>query len=164
MFQYTGGYTTGRPGPGFQSQYPPQQQTMSTATASFGPGTVSSGGRAGSGVMRQTTPPYTTSSNQSQQYFNVGGQFPPHQSASGPQYPGSQFSQDVSGVGMRGGNMGSYQHSPIPGNPTPPLTPANSMPVGYISPNPDVKPNFNELKPPLPVQSKLYQQVIFLIY
>lgn len=33
----------------------------------------------------------------------------------------------------------NYQHSPVPGNPTPPLTPASSM-TPYISPNPDVKP------------------------
>lgn len=32
-----------------------------------------------------------------------------------------------------------YQHSPVPGNPTPPLTPASSM-TPYISPNPDAKP------------------------
>jgi hypothetical protein len=58
----------------------------------------------------------------------------------------SQFQQDVA---MR--NNMNYQHSPIPGNPTPPLTPASSMPP-YISPNPDVKPNFNEMKPPIPSQ------------
>uniref|UniRef100_A0A182MRW5 SP-RING-type domain-containing protein n=1 Tax=Anopheles culicifacies TaxID=139723 RepID=A0A182MRW5_9DIPT len=34
----------------------------------------------------------------------------------------------------------NFQHSPVPGNPTPPLTPASSM-TPYISPNPDVKPN-----------------------
>jgi zinc finger MIZ domain-containing protein len=34
----------------------------------------------------------------------------------------------------------NYQHSPVPGNPTPPLTPASSM-TPYISPNPDAKPN-----------------------
>lgn len=32
----------------------------------------------------------------------------------------------------------NYQHSPVPGNPTPPLTPATSM-TPYVSPNPDVK-------------------------
>ncbi|XP_023177195.2 zinc finger MIZ domain-containing protein 2 isoform X2 [Drosophila hydei] len=32
----------------------------------------------------------------------------------------------------------NYQHSPVPGNPTPPLTPACSVP--YVSPNPDIKP------------------------
>lgn len=128
---------------------------MSAAAGAFGPGpgSGSSGGRGSSAVMRQTTPPYTTSSSQPGQYFGVTSQFPPHQAASGPQYPGSQFPQDVGSVGMRGGNMGSYQHSPIPGNPTPPLTPASSMPP-YISPNPDIKPAFSDLKPPLPVQSE----------
>lgn len=109
--------------------------------------------------MRQTTPPYTSSG----QYFPSGqmggpGSFPNH---SGGQYgvsngvssgygaPSNQFQQDVNS--MR--NNMNYQHSPIPGNPTPPLTPATSMPP-YISPNPDVKPNFNELKPPMPIQSK----------
>lgn len=58
-------------------------------------------------------------------------------------------------------NNMNYQHSPIPGNPTPPLTPASSIPP-YISPNPDVKPNFSDLKPPLP-QSK-WNTVKLLIY
>lgn len=107
--------------------------------------------------MRQNTPPYSGQPTQSavqqqqQQYFN-GGQFT-HQTG---QYPGGQyaagpggFQQDVSS-GMRSMN---YQHSPIPGNPTPPLTPAGSMPP-YISPNADTKPGFNDLKPPLPIQSE----------
>lgn len=34
----------------------------------------------------------------------------------------------------------NYQHSPVPGNPTPPLTPATSM-TPYVSPNPDIKPH-----------------------
>lgn len=37
------------------------------------------------------------------------------------------------------GNTMSYQHSPIPGNPTPPLTPAAGLP--YMSPGTDTKPN-----------------------
>ncbi|XP_037084007.1 zinc finger MIZ domain-containing protein 1-like [Pollicipes pollicipes] len=37
------------------------------------------------------------------------------------------------------GNTMSYQHSPIPGNPTPPLTPAAGLP--YMSPGNDTKPN-----------------------
>lgn len=39
----------------------------------------------------------------------------------------------------------NYQHSPVPGNPTPPLTPASSM-TPYISPNPDIKPNIIQSK------------------
>ena len=37
------------------------------------------------------------------------------------------------------GNTMSYQHSPIPGNPTPPLTPAAGLP--YMSPGTDTKPS-----------------------
>lgn len=52
------------------------------------------------------------------------------------------------------GNM-SYQHSPIPGNPTPPLTPAGLMPP-YVSPNADVKPNFVDIKPQLMQMQSAY--------
>uniref|UniRef100_A0A336MBF7 CSON008919 protein n=1 Tax=Culicoides sonorensis TaxID=179676 RepID=A0A336MBF7_CULSO len=49
----------------------------------------------------------------------------------------------------------NYQHSPVPGNPTPPLTPASSM-TPYISPNPDIKPNIiqkpEELRLTFPVR------------
>lgn len=56
-------------------------------------------------------------------------------------------------MGASGANsVNSYQHSPIPGNPTPPLTPASSVPP-YLSPNgvadvirADVKPNLSDLK------------------
>lgn len=149
--QYPNAYGTGRPG--FQNQYPPQQSLGPSGT--FVPG----GNMRSAGTMRQTTPPYTTSG----QYFPNGsmgaGQFPNHHSSTSQygvsngtgQYgaPNNQFQQDVNS--MR--NNMNYQHSPIPGNPTPPLTPASSMPP-YISPNPDVKPNFSELKPPMPIQSK----------
>lgn len=169
--QYPAGYGNGRPG--FQTQYPPQQAIGPSGT--FAPGAGVRGNTVG---MRQTTPPYTTSGQAGHQYFGAGGipagamaahhnggagagQFPPHhQAGNTPQYvsaagaaqyggTASQFQQDVNT--MR--NNISYQHSPIPGNPTPPLTPASSMPP-YISPNPDVKPNFAELKPPLPIQSE----------
>uniref|UniRef100_A0A3P8YKY7 SP-RING-type domain-containing protein n=1 Tax=Esox lucius TaxID=8010 RepID=A0A3P8YKY7_ESOLU len=49
--------------------------------------------------------------------------------------------------------MGNYPHSPVPGNPTPPMTPGSSIPP-YLSPNQDVKPPFPpDMKPnitPLP--------------
>uniref|UniRef100_A0A8C4YMJ4 Zinc finger MIZ-type containing 1 n=1 Tax=Gopherus evgoodei TaxID=1825980 RepID=A0A8C4YMJ4_9SAUR len=49
----------------------------------------------------------------------------------------------------------NYPHSPVPGNPTPPMTPGSSIPP-YLSPNqdvkppfpPDIKPNINALPPP----------------
>ncbi|XP_032666502.1 zinc finger MIZ domain-containing protein 1-like [Odontomachus brunneus] len=60
----------------------------------------------------------------------------------------SQYQQDVA-VSMKstsGGNV-SYQHRPIPGNLTPPLTPAIS------SPNPNRNPSFNDMKSPVNIQS-----------
>lgn len=135
----------------FPSQYP-SQQTLGP-TGNFGPNTM--GPVRNAGALRQPTPPYTTTQGQ---YFanSPVNQF--HSGSTGQymvgttngQYAnGNQFQQDV---GMR--SSMNYQHSPIPGNPTPPLTPATSMPP-YISPNPDVKPNFSDLKPPITPQSKL---------
>lgn len=115
---------------------------MGATTAGFVP--VS--GNTGSRGARQSTPPYTTSGSQSGQYF---GQF---QAGTGPQYGATGFAGDM--------RSSSYQHSPIPGNPTPPLTPASSMPP-YISPNADIKPGFSDIKPPLPIQSKDFQ-IIYL--
>lgn len=48
----------------------------------------------------------------------------------------------------------NYPHSPVPGNPTPPMTPGSSIP--YMSPSqdvkppfpPDMKPNMTSLPPP----------------
>ena len=95
-------------------------------------------GRNGPAMMpqqRQNTPPYNNSAAQ-QYYGNAAG----YQNMQG-------FQQD--------GRL-NYQHSPVPGNPTPPLTPAASSMPPYISPNPDVKPNIVhskfqtfELKSPL---------------
>lgn len=80
-------------------------------------------GRNGPAMMpqqRQNTPPYN---NTAQQYYGNSGVG--YQNIQG-------FQQD--------GRI-NYQHSPVPGNPTPPLTPAASSMTPYISPNPDVKPN-----------------------
>jgi hypothetical protein len=62
-------------------------------------------------------------------------------SAGGGNVGGSSnaVSSGGSGPGGASRSMHSYQHSPIPGNPTPPLTPASSIPP-YMSPNGDVKP------------------------
>jgi zinc finger MIZ domain-containing protein len=81
-------------------------------------------GRNGPAMMpqqRQNTPPYNNSA--AQQYY--GNAAAGYQNMQG-------FQQD--------GRL-NYQHSPVPGNPTPPLTPAASSMTPYISPNPDVKPN-----------------------
>lgn len=158
--------------PNFQQQYQSMQNMNSTATG-FGPNAMIRGTN-----MRQTAPAYNTPSQTAANQYGygsngvpvcmvppnaTGNQFVGHQPNTG--YGGgnasygasavatSQYQQDV--VSMRSTNGGNvnYQHSPIPGNPTPPLTPATSMPP-YISPNPDIKPNFNEMKSPVNIQSK----------
>jgi hypothetical protein len=76
---------------------------------------------------RQNTPPYNSPSVQHQYYGNVGS---------------NMNYQAMQGFNQDGRNL-NYQHSPniaVPGNPTPPLTPASSM-TPYMSPNPDIKPN-----------------------
>lgn len=72
--------------------------------------------------QRQNTPPYNNSAVQ--QYYGA---------TSASSY------QNIQGFHQQERNL-NYQHSPVPGNPTPPLTPASSM-TPYISPNPDIKPN-----------------------
>ncbi|XP_030630208.1 zinc finger MIZ domain-containing protein 1 isoform X2 [Chanos chanos] len=90
------------------------------------------------------------------------GQYPPM----GQYYkePFNGQSNNFSGGGFQynQGNMngpprpvGNYPHSPVPGNPTPPMTPGSSIPP-YLSPNqdvkppfpPDIKPNMTALPPP----------------
>lgn len=156
--------------PNFQPQYQPMQN-MNPSAAGFGPNSMIRNSN-----MRQTTPSYTPNQTANNQYYNsngipvsmgpttVGNQFVGHQPNSG--YAGntssygtagvatSQYQQDVASMRTTGTGSLNYQHSPIPGNPTPPLTPATSMPP-YISPNPDIKPNFNEIKSPINIQSKL---------
>uniref|UniRef100_A0A672QA43 Zinc finger MIZ domain-containing protein 1-like n=1 Tax=Sinocyclocheilus grahami TaxID=75366 RepID=A0A672QA43_SINGR len=93
------------------------------------------------------------------------GQYPPTGVAMGQYYKQEPFNgqnNNFSGGGY-GYNQGNgpprqvvnYPHSPVPGNPTPPMTPGSSMP--YMSPNqdvkppfpPDMKPNMTSLPPPL---------------
>ncbi|XP_070495304.1 zinc finger MIZ domain-containing protein 2 isoform X1 [Chironomus tepperi] len=87
---------------------------------------------------RQNTPPYNNSAAQ-QYYGNAGA---------------NAGYQNIQGFHQQDGRNLNYQHSPVPGNPTPPLTPASSM-TPYISPNPDVKPNIvhsEELRLTFPVR------------
>uniref|UniRef100_A0AAY4CKJ6 SP-RING-type domain-containing protein n=1 Tax=Denticeps clupeoides TaxID=299321 RepID=A0AAY4CKJ6_9TELE len=90
---------------------------------------------------------------------NYPGQRMPGQQASG-QYPpsgvepfnGQNNNFSGGGYSYSQGNgpprpVGNYPHSPVPGNPTPPMTPGSSIPP-YLSPNQDVKPPFPpDMKP-----------------
>uniref|UniRef100_A0A671PNN2 Zinc finger MIZ domain-containing protein 1-like n=1 Tax=Sinocyclocheilus anshuiensis TaxID=1608454 RepID=A0A671PNN2_9TELE len=99
------------------------------------------------------------------------GQYPPTGVAMGQYYKQEPFNGQNNnfsggGYGYNQGNGGSmyrfpprqvvnYPHSPVPGNPTPPMTPGSSIPP-YLSPNqdvkppfpPDMKPNMTSLPPP----------------
>lgn len=156
--QYSNNYPATRPS--FQQQYQPVPVMNSTATG------FPSNPMIRTASIRQNTPTYN-SPPQGNQYYNanvpvsmgpttVGNQFVGHQTNSGygatsSYVATSQYQQEVSPMRTTpAGNM-NYQHSPIPGNPTPPLTPAASI-SPYISPNSDIKPNFNELKPSVNMQ------------
>ncbi|XP_053690285.1 zinc finger MIZ domain-containing protein 1 isoform X2 [Sabethes cyaneus] len=126
--------------PGTTSQFPPHQSTgvplpMQANTGYGRHGPMPMGYRGGPPMMqqRQNTPPYSANSGHTQQYYNAG-------------YQNMQsYQPDI---------RMNYQHSPVPGNPTPPLTPASSM-TPYISPNPDLKPNLphnEELRLTFPVR------------
>uniref|UniRef100_A0AAY4CKD8 SP-RING-type domain-containing protein n=1 Tax=Denticeps clupeoides TaxID=299321 RepID=A0AAY4CKD8_9TELE len=113
--------------------------------------------------------PYPGEPNYGGQQFGPNGQFPnqqgqyPNPNASralpSPNYPGQRMpGQQASGQyppsGVAMGQyykpprpVGNYPHSPVPGNPTPPMTPGSSIPP-YLSPNQDVKPPFPpDMKP-----------------
>uniref|UniRef100_A0AAY4CMI0 SP-RING-type domain-containing protein n=1 Tax=Denticeps clupeoides TaxID=299321 RepID=A0AAY4CMI0_9TELE len=97
----------------------------------------------------------------------ASGQYPPSGVAMGQYYKQEPFNGQNNnfsgggysysqGNGVRGWNIvnhhpprpvGNYPHSPVPGNPTPPMTPGSSIPP-YLSPNQDVKPPFPpDMKP-----------------
>ncbi|CAL1271440.1 unnamed protein product [Larinioides sclopetarius] len=124
----------GNPSPsqyGKQQQYTPPQH-MSSSTYPSQQQMRSS--------LRPQAPPY---SNQPSHYYHqsqMNGA--PPQTQYDPHYT-NQFTQPNMQRNM------NYQPLPIPGNPTPPLTPASVVPP-YLSPTADIKPNFSETKPSLP--------------
>uniref|UniRef100_F6R197 Zinc finger MIZ-type containing 1 n=1 Tax=Ornithorhynchus anatinus TaxID=9258 RepID=F6R197_ORNAN len=98
------------------------------------------------------------------------GQYPPPTVNMGQYYKPEQFNgqnNTFSGSSYNNYSQGNvnrpsrpvpvanYPHSPVPGNPTPPMTPGSSIPP-YLSPSqdvkppfpPDIKPNINALPPP----------------
>ena len=74
----------------------------------------------------------------------VGHQHNPSQPQYDQNYGNSQYSHPNNFHRA----INNYQHSPIPGNPTPPLTPASNMPP-YLSPSAEIKPSFPDIKPRL---------------
>uniref|UniRef100_A0A8C9EGG2 Zinc finger MIZ-type containing 1 n=1 Tax=Phocoena sinus TaxID=42100 RepID=A0A8C9EGG2_PHOSS len=90
---------------------------------------------------------------------NMGQYYKPEQfngqnnTFSGSSY--SSYSQGNVNRPPRPVPVANYPHSPVPGNPTPPMTPGSSIPP-YLSPSqdvkppfpPDIKPNMSALPPP----------------
>ncbi|XP_077115510.1 zinc finger MIZ domain-containing protein 1 isoform X1 [Ranitomeya variabilis] len=106
------------------------------------------------------------------------GQYPPPNVGMGQYYKQEQFNgqnNNFSGSGYnsysqgsmngpsRPGPVGNYPHSPVPGNPTPPMTPGSTIPP-YLSPSqdvkppfpPDIKPNMSSLPPPPNAKGKVH--------
>ncbi|XP_040294792.1 zinc finger MIZ domain-containing protein 1 isoform X1 [Bufo bufo] len=106
------------------------------------------------------------------------GQYPPPNVGMGQYYKPEQFNgqnNNFSGSGYnsysqssmngppRPGPVGNYPHSPVPGNPTPPMTPGSTIPP-YLSPSqdvkppfpPDIKPNMSSLPPPPNAKGKVH--------
>ncbi len=113
--------------------------------------------------MRGQTPQYSSVAHPNQYYVQQGGggqmntAMPPshpvhHHNPSQSQYDQNYGNSQYSHANNFHRGMNNYQHSPIPGNPTPPLTPASNMPP-YLSPNADIKPSFADIKPRLPTHS-----------
>ncbi|KAH0624325.1 hypothetical protein JD844_031693 [Phrynosoma platyrhinos] len=86
------------------------------------------------------------------------GQRMPQQAYPGPRpqsLPMQGMKRPYPGEPSRPVPVANYPHSPVPGNPTPPMTPGSNIPP-YLSPNqdvkppfpPDIKPNINALPPP----------------
>ncbi|XP_016304143.1 zinc finger MIZ domain-containing protein 1-like [Sinocyclocheilus anshuiensis] len=119
----------------------------------------------GEGSYGQQYGPSGQFSSQQGQYLNPAasrGVSSPHytaqrmpaQSQTGYKEPSNNFSTGNFHYSGPPRPMGSYPHSPLPGDPTPPVTPGSNMPP-YLSPNqdmkpsfpPDIKPNINALPP-----------------
>ncbi|XP_055690592.1 zinc finger MIZ domain-containing protein 1 isoform X2 [Lutzomyia longipalpis] len=107
-----------------------------------------------SSAIPYASPPYTQGGpgTGSPQYSNPSGGGTPLPS-------GTNFQPNMQQSMQPDVRLG-YQHSPVPGNPTPPLTPASLM-TPYISPNPDVKPPINpndEMRLTFPVRDGIILQ------
>ncbi|XP_048875364.1 zinc finger MIZ domain-containing protein 2 [Brienomyrus brachyistius] len=178
------GYPGAQPGPprpqhGMKRPYTSEAQGF--PGQQYGPG-VGAGGPYpnqamqyhGPGSQRPAPSPSYAGHRMPLQPGNMG-QYPP-----GPGNPGQYYKTEFNGQGNSlsaltaggaggggyntfnqpavngpGRGMAGYPSSPLPGNPTPPMTPGSSMPP-YMSPGqdvkspflPDVKPNMNALPPP----------------
>lgn len=141
---------------------PNQMQSMQSQHVNHGAamGNQMSANMQPGSAQFDVTPYANNGSQQQQQQQHFGGPGSVHGSVYAHQGQGtqgpSQHRAIVGNGGSTSSNINSYQHSPIPGNPTPPLTPASSVPP-YLSPNAEVKSSpIGDIKPTRPIlQRKL---------
>ncbi|XP_022240944.1 zinc finger MIZ domain-containing protein 1-like isoform X1 [Limulus polyphemus] len=147
-------------GPSIQQYGPVSQQPYNTAQFSGGQGIqypklppqfppsiqqqhLPSSGYPPQQQMRQSMRPQAPAYTPQQEHYYTQNHMNgvPQQTPYGNHYVGPQsFQRNI-----------NYQHSPIPGNPTPPLTPASNSIPPYISPNSgDIKPSYQDIKPQIP--------------
>ncbi|CAG0920061.1 unnamed protein product [Notodromas monacha] len=176
---YGGQYGGHRGFPGGSGGYGPQQgsgQPMGAGNCyprPMGPGGGAGANPGGAGGVRMSYNPHGAQPPPNQ-YFQPQGQYNP-QRPPVSQYPGMQQGQvqqqqqpQQQQQGPFGASMQqqvfmgpqepsyqstslNYQHSPIPGNPTPPLTPGSTVPP-YMSPS--TATNVPDVKPPYPPDNK----------
>ena len=157
----------------------PNNFPMSSQQISGGPGGLNPAMRPGSGHSQHTGGPGAQFPGPGM--VSMGGSSPGLFPSSGPR----QMKTEVASMSPRGpgsqtqsGTQGnsSFQHSPVPGNPTPPLTPnapSHCISAPFASPSsstgspsqqdikPDIKP---DVKPNLSIASKYSDKFNFLQY
>uniref|UniRef100_A0A3P8ZS76 SP-RING-type domain-containing protein n=1 Tax=Esox lucius TaxID=8010 RepID=A0A3P8ZS76_ESOLU len=150
--------------PGAQQGHPRPQQGLKRPYSEgfqYGPGMAGPGQpmqyHGGPGPQRSATSPSYQGHKMPMQQGNMS-QYP-----LGPVNPGQYYKVMNASLGPHcnflspGRAMPGYPSSPLPGNPTPPITPGSAVPP-YMSPGhdvkpsflPDVKPNMSSLPPPPP--------------
>ncbi|XP_049615180.1 zinc finger MIZ domain-containing protein 1 isoform X1 [Syngnathus scovelli] len=135
---------------GANNQFPGQQGQYPTAAGSrpLPPGNYPGQRVAGQPLHSQYPPPTGP----------MGGQYykqEPSFNGQSTNFSGSGFQYGQANMNGPPRPMGNYPHSPVPGNPTPPMTPGSNIPP-YLSPSqdvkppfpPDIKPNISALPPP----------------
>ncbi|KAL3876464.1 hypothetical protein ACJMK2_034308 [Sinanodonta woodiana] len=126
MAQYPNGTQYGGPqGPYMNHQYPPKPQYPTQQPL---PSPTYGGPQ-----------PTMRSNGQTQQYVN---QFPPNRQPPQGQPAYAQFSPSPTQQNFQQAQNMNYPHSPLPGNPTPPMTPSNVPPYPG-----DIKPYVGDYKP-----------------
>uniref|UniRef100_UPI00358F1F04 zinc finger MIZ domain-containing protein 1 n=1 Tax=Myxine glutinosa TaxID=7769 RepID=UPI00358F1F04 len=143
------------PGEGYGPQYPPGVQFSNQAQHHF-PGSAPQRALPSPGYTAQRLPTQQPPGQYPAQALSqYQGPAIGHYYKNAEPYPnqGAGFPPAAYGYGQQpftaARSMPGYPHSPVPGNPTPPVTPGTHVP-SYLSPGQDVKPPYPpDIKPSL---------------